>query len=377
MSEIPPHKETDLFKVLGLERGADKEECRRAYLKLSRKYHPDKGGSEEDFKAISRAHEVLTDERKRQYYEMTGQVEGEGGSDGGGGGGGPFGFGGGGGFPFDIGSLFGMFGSAGPMGGMPTGPRVRRAKAPSKVHEIPLRLADFYHGRTIQMKFERQKFCDGCKGVGAKSFVSCGSCQGRGFTEQTVMIGPGMQAMTRAPCMSCQGEGKKPGVACSVCAGKKFQSQEKTLNIKIEPGMKVGEGIVFARECSDNHDYMEAGDVHIILQEADEDGVPKREGDTLHVDFQISLSECLLGCERIVSGHPGYPDGLQVILKPGWMSGETMIVEGKGMTRREGGYGNLACHITVKVTEQEKEKLASQSIMLKAIFSSGEAVSIN
>lgn len=375
MSEaLPPHKETDLFKVLGLERGADKDECRRAYLKLSRKYHPDKGGSEEDFKALSRAHEVLTDDRKRQYYDMTGQVEGEGGGDAGGHGGpggpgGPFGFGGGG-FPFDIGSLFGMFGSAGPMGGMPTGPRVRRAKAPSKVHEVPLCLADFYQGRTIQMKFERQKFCEGCKGVGAKSFVSCTGCQGRGFVEQVVMMGPGMQAMTRGPCHSCMGEGKKPGTACSTCNGKKFQSQEKVLDIKIEPGMNVGEVLVFARECSDNHDYMEAGDVHIILQEADEDEVLKREGETLHVNFQISLSECLLGCEKVVSGHPGYPDGLSVTLRPGLMSGESMTVEGKGMPLRGGsGFGNLVCHITVAVSEQEREKLSSQSVMLKAIFS--------
>jgi DnaJ family protein A protein 2 len=367
-----PHKETDLYKVLGLERGADKEECRRAYLKLSRKYHPDKGGSEEDFKAISRAHEVLTDDQKRQYYEMTGQVEGEGGSGGGGGGGGgPFGFGGGGpgGFPFDIGSLFGMFGGGGPMGGMPTGPRVRRAKAPSKVHELPLRLADFYSGRTIQMKFERQKFCDGCKGVGAKSFVSCGACQGRGFVEQVVMMGPGMQALTRGPCQPCMGEGKKPGAACGSCNGKKFQSQEKVLDIKIEPGMKVGEVLVFARECSDNHDYMEAGDVHIILQEADEEGVPRRDGDVLHVNFEISLSECLLGCERKVDGHPGYPEGLDVQIKPGFMSGEVLVVEGKGMACRGGGFGNLVCHIGVKVTDQEREKLSSQSIMLKAIFS--------
>lgn len=366
MTELPPHKETDLYKVLGLERGADKEDCRRAYLKLSRKYHPDKGGSEEDFKALSRAHEVLTDDRKRQYYEMTGQVEGDGG---GGGGGGPFGFGGGGGFPFDIGSLFGMFGPGGPMGGMPTGPRVRRAKAPSKVHEMPLRLADFYHGRTIQMKFERQKFCDGCKGVGAKTFVSCGVCQGRGFTEQVVMMGPGMQAVTRGPCTTCMGEGKKPGTACGSCNGKKFQSQEKVLDIKIEPGMKVGEILVFARECSDNHDYMEAGDVHIVLQEADEEGIPRREGETLHVEFQILLSECLLGCERTVRGHPGYPDGLVVPLKPGLMSGESFVVEGKGMpVRGSESFGNLVCHIQVKPSTQELEKLSSQSVMLKAIF---------
>ena len=146
-----PSAEKDLYKVLGLERGVDKEEIRRAYKRMSMKHHPDKGGQEDDFKAISRAHDVLSDDRKRQVYDMTGNVEGEGGDGGGGGGhpfgGMPFGQGGpGGGFPFDFGSIFGMFGAGGAAGGAPSGPRVRRAKAPPKVHEIPLTLGDFYNG---------------------------------------------------------------------------------------------------------------------------------------------------------------------------------------------------------------------------------------
>ena len=374
-----PSAEKDLYRVLGVERGVDKEEIRRAYKRMAMKHHPDKGGQEDDFKAISRAHDVLSDDRKRQVYDMTGNVEGENGGPpegnpfGGGfpgGNGMPFGGGGGGGFPFDFGSLFGMFGQGGPGGGQPNGPRVRRAKAPPKVHEIPLTLSDFYNGRMIQIQFERQKFCDGCKGDGCKTFISCTGCQGRGFVEHVMMIAPGMQAVQRGPCAQCAGEGKQPGVACATCKGRKFTTHEKVLTIRVEPGMKVREMLVFERECSDNHEFVEAGDVHIILTEADETVELKREGTTLHVNFQLTLAECLLGCQKKIDGHPGYPDGLVIDLPPGLMSGTTHVVDGKGMPRRpEGGHGNLLCHIRVVVTDAEREKLTSQSVMLKAIFS--------
>lgn len=362
----PPREESDLYKCLGLDRGASQDEVRKAFLKLSRTHHPDKGGNPEDFKAISRAHEILMDDRKKQFYDMTGQVEGEGGS-------GPADmgnpFGGGGGFPFDIGSLFGMFGAGGPQGGMPNGPRVRRAKPSPKVHEIPLRIHDYYFGRTIQMKFERQKFCYGCKGTGCKSYTQCNSCQGRGFVEQVVMMGPGMQAMTRGPCGPCMGEGRRPGVSCSACNGKKFQSQEKVLDIRIEPGMRVGEVLVFPNECSDNHDYMEPGDVHIILQEADDDSEIRRDGIHFNTKIVLSLSESLLGTKKIVRGHPAHPDGLEIELPVGLTSGIVHSVEGKGMPRRqEGGFGNLQCLIEVRVSEEEKKKLVEQSAMLRAIF---------
>jgi DnaJ-class molecular chaperone len=364
-----PRNEKDLYKMLDIPRGADKEEIRRAYKKMSLRFHPDKGGSEEDFKAISKAHDVLSDDQKRQIYDMTGNAdEGVGQQN-------PFGGGGGGGmpFPFDIGSIFGnMFGGGGPMPGAggaggPGGSRVRRAKAPPKVHEIPLRLSDFYVGRTIQFKFERQKFCTGCTGLGCSTFQSCDHCGGRGFTEQIMMIGPGMQAMTRGPCMPCSGQGRKPGAPCNTCNGRKFSSQEKTLNVKIEPGMRVGQTFVFERECSDNPDYMEAGDVHIVLQEADENLEIRREGETLHTNLSLSLIDCLVGCQRKVMGHPAHTDGLFVDLPAGLMTGNIFVLEKAGMPTGS-GFGNLFCHITVTITDTEKTKLQAHSATLRAMF---------
>lgn len=365
-----PRNESDLYKVLGVDRGADKEEIRRAYKKLSLKCHPDKGGSEEDFKAVSQAYNVLGDDQKREMYDMTGSVDGAGpgGGD----------FPGGMPFPFDIGSIFGsMFGGGPPMGhGAGPAQRVRRAKAPPKVHEVPLCLSDFYFGKTIQFKFERQKFCTTCTGLGCASFTQCDKCGGRGYTEQVMQIGPGMAAVSRGPCFTCQGEGRKPGAICGGCNGRKFTSHEKVLDVRIEPGMKVGQTLVFERECSDNPDYMEAGDVHIVLQEADEYLGVRRENDTLHVRFSLSLVESLLGCEKMVKGHPAHAegDGLAVKIPGALTNGNAFSIEKKGMPiGRNGEYGNLVCHVSVNITEAEKNKLVNQSIMLRAILASEES----
>lgn len=353
----------DLYGVLEIPRGSSLEEVRKAYLKLSRKAHPDKGGSEEHFKAIQRAYSILGDEQKKNMYDTMGVIDGEGGHDMGSGN--PFA----GGFPFDIGSLFGMFGAAGPNGGMPSGPRVRRAKAPPKVHEIPLSLHDFYKGRAFSINFERQRFCEGCKGQGCTSFTSCDKCGGRGVVEQVVMMGPGMQMMSRGPCQMCSGEGRKPGNVCGTCHGKKFMNQEKTLNIRIEPGMKPGETLVFPNECSDNHDYVEAGDVHIVLQEADENLSLKREGDQLHTNVHLNLSESLLGKTIQISDHPGFPDGLDIQIPAGFTNGNVYHVEDKGMPKKgTATFGKLQVHIHIQVSDEEKTKLEGASMILKGIF---------
>jgi DnaJ-class molecular chaperone len=258
----------------------------------------------------------------------------------------------------------------GPMGGGAS--RVRRAKAPPKVHEIALRLSDFYFGKTIQFKFERQKFCTGCSGLGCSNFVQCDHCGGRGFTEQMMQIGPGMAAVSRGPCFTCQGEGRKPGTVCSGCNGRKFTSHEKTLDVQIKPGMKVGQTLVFERECSDNPEYMEAGDVHIVLQEADEDHGLKREGDHLHARLTLNLVESLLGCEKVLKGHPAHPDGLKIAVSGGLTNGNVFSVEKKGMPNEKGEYGNLFCHVTVIITEAEKNKLQNHYVMLKSMLTCGE-----
>ena len=76
---------SSLYDALGIKKGADSSEVKKAFMKLAKTHHPDKGGDAEEFKKIQRAYEVLSDDDKRQMYDMTGQVPGEGGDGGGGG----------------------------------------------------------------------------------------------------------------------------------------------------------------------------------------------------------------------------------------------------------------------------------------------------
>lgn len=350
----------ELYQRLGVSKDADTAEIKKAFKKLAMTHHPDKGGDPEEFKKIQHAHEVLTDDSKRKMYDMTGSENGEAPQ---GMGGMPFGFGGG--MPFNMGDLFGgMFG--GPMG-QAQGVRVKRHQGPPKTIEIPLTLKDFYDGKTLQVKFERHKFCEACKGEGATSFQSCSTCKGQGVLRQMMMMGP-IHMVNEGPCHDCKGLGKKPSGNCYVCGGKKTRAQEKTIEVKIEPGMKPGEVLVFPKECSDDPNYEEPGDVHFLLQDAAGDEGWTRRADDLETNVHITLGESLLGCTKTLQGHPGYPSGLEVPIPGGVQNGETVILQDKGMVKKVGGHGLLHCKIHISVSDKDREVLKRNEPLLKAMF---------
>lgn len=358
----------DLYASLGVQRDADRDEISKAYKKLAMVHHPDRGGNAEEFKKIQMAHEILTDDDRRRQYDMSGSVDGDGQQ------GHP------GGFPFDMGGMGGMgglggifgsmFGGMGGMGGMPQ-QRQRRQKGPVKVIEIALSLADFYKGKHLRVNFDRQKFCGGCAGEGATSFRQCDTCQGRGVTTQMAMIGPGMAVQMNGPCRDCQGRCKKPADSCKTCQGRKFQNQEKTLDVTIEPGMPAGETLVFANECSDNHDYDTPGDVHFVLQAADETLPWKRQGDDLCATVTVSLKESLLGVSKTLEGHPGFPGGYTIGVPVGTIHTEVIRKQGDGMPRkgRSGTKGDVLITVKIDASAKDKEVLERNKVLLQSMFS--------
>ncbi len=350
----------DLYARLGVSKDAEPSEIKKAFKKLAMTHHPDKGGDPEEFKKIQHAHEVLTDENKRKMYDMTGSEDGEMPGPGGM----PFG----GGMPFDMGDLFGgLFGMPGMGGPGPRVNRVKRPQGPPKTIEIPLTLKDFYLGKTIQVKFERHKFCEACKGQGATSFQSCSPCKGSGVVRQMMMMGP-IHMVNEGPCRECNGVGKKASGNCYVCGGKKTKAQEKSIEVKIEPGMKPGEILVFPKECSDDPNYEEPGDVHFLLQEASGDDAWTRTGDDLQTYLTVSFKESLLGCEKTLLDHPGYPDGLPLSIHAGVKNTEVLIFAGKGMVKKGGGHGDLHCKIHISVTDKDREVLKRNEPLIKAMF---------
>ena len=371
----PKHKynlqkkmDRDLYTVLGVSKTAETSEIRSAYKQLAKEHHPDKGGDPEKFKELSQAHEVLSDEERRKMYDITGSVSEQGQ------GGGPFG----GGMPFPMSEMFsGMFGGmfpGGPMGpggmGMRQGRR-QEGKAPGKSQDLPLRISDYYNGRTLSVKLGRHSFCKVCKGSGAASTSQCTDCGGQGQVRQMIHMGP-IQMLSQGPCHPCQGKGQRNSGTCTGCDGRGLLPDEKSLEIKIEPGMMSGNTIVFSGMCSDSQGYTEPGDVTVVLREADEEGDARgwaREGTKLKTSITINLTESLLGTTKILKGHPGFPNGVPLEIPAGVQNMWTGSIPTLGMpVRGTPKFGEAYISVLVIPTTEELAALNKNASLLQTAF---------
>jgi len=351
---------SDLYDRLGVSRDASTEEIRRAYKDAARTHHPDRGGNTETFKKIQEAHEILSDDERRKMYDMTGSTSndpsGSGATTAGGfpfhfmSGMGPFGMPG---VAFDMGDIFGnIFGGGGGSGG-PKKTQRRGGRGPAKHHDIGLKLSDFYKGAEIKLKFNQARKCLDCKGTGAESTEPCGQCGGQGMKVQMRQIGPGMIAQTRAPCDACEGEGKRTMRVCRGCHGKKFNEREKMLEIKIVPGMKEGEKLTFAGECSDTLEYDEPGDVILTLRRADEENPFVWKDADLYIQKTISYAESVLGFTITLDAHPNGQAPRFVWNGGPLIHGAVLEMKSGGMpiaagSKQGGTYGN--CYIQIQIT---------------------------
>lgn len=355
----------DLYNVLGVGRGADETELKKAYKKLALQHHPDKGGDPEEFKKIQEAHAVLSDSEKRRVYDMTGQVPGAAEEPGHGPG---FPFGGG----FDIGEIFGMFGrgfGAGQGAGPGPRPHVRHGKVPPKVHPISLTLKDFYYGRKLAISFERKRYCGTCTGRGSTEFKPCEPCHGTGSMTRIIQMGPGMMMQQQGPCPNCRGSGSSKGPACGDCAGSCFKNESKHIELHVKPGTKVGTRIVYAGESSNEEPYEEAGDVIFEIMEADEEIFWSRDGTSMRGTLSIPLTDALLGKRVTLGDHPGWPGGLHVHIPCGVQNGSVVRVAGAGMVAEDGvSKGDAYILVNVRTTAEERVLLEKHKIMLETIF---------
>lgn len=373
----------NLYSVLGVSKNADTSEIRTAYKQLAKEHHPDKGGDPEKFKELSEAHEVLSDDGRRRLYDQTGSISEQPQQ------GNPFqgGFGMPGmpGMPDVFSQMFGgMFpgpmGQGGPMG--PGGPqRKREGKSPSKNQEIPLRLIDYYQGRSLSIKLGRQCFCKGCKGSGGTSSKPCDHCGGRGQLNQVVQMGP-IQMVSQTSCPPCGGKGQQVLGKCMTCGGRGMTHEEKTMEVKVEPGMMSGNTLVFPGMCSDHPSFTEAGDVTVILRESDEDNADtakwSREGSRLKITLTVGLSEALLGTIKVVKGHPGYPNGLPLEIPVGVQNLWSGTFQGLGMPiRGTPRFGDAVITVLVSPTEAELQALKANVVMMRTFMPAVQATGID
>jgi DnaJ family protein A protein 2 len=349
----------NLYSVLGVSKGADTEEIRKAYKALAREHHPDKGGDPEKFKELSQAHEILSDDGKRRHYDMTGSITEQPQQQHN-----PFGM------PDAFSQMFGGMFPGGAMNG--NGQRRREGKSPGKNQDIPLRLDDFYKGRNLNIKLGRQCTCKSCKGAGGSSSETCRQCNGRGQLNQMINMGP-IQMMAQTPCPPCSGKGYQSIGRCLTCGGKGMTHEEKTMEVKVEPGMMPGNTIVFSGMCSDHPQFTEAGDVTVILREAEEENeniaMWSREGSKLKTSIHINLAEAMLGTTKVLKGHPGYPQGLPLEIPAGTQNMWLGTFSGLGMPiRGTPRYGDALITVIVSPTDNEIQCLKANSILVKTFM---------
>jgi len=265
-----PVDNEEFYKLLGVDRKASTAEIKKAYRKAAIKHHPDKGGDEATFKAISEAYDCLSDPEKRETYDKYGKEGLEQG-------------GGGGRSPDDIFNMF--FGGGGRGGGRSRGPR----KGEDVVHPLKMSLENLYNGKTVKLSVNRQrvKYPEGMTMETAVS--SCNTCNGRGVVIKMHQIGPGMIQQVQQKCSACGATGKvyKKGV--------KVVKEQKILEVYVEKGMKNGQKITFSGEADEAPGQL-PGDVIFVIQEK-EHNTFKRKGADLLMEKEISLRQALTGFE--------------------------------------------------------------------------------
>ena len=356
-----PRTNPSLYTILGVQPTDSGEDMKRAYFKLARTHHPDKGGDPEKFKEIKKAYEVLSDERKRHIYDSYGSTDDHNTEE----------FmvpPGAFAFPFEVNlnDLFGnMFGNP-PVGPQRDSQKKGRKPAPA-VQSIPITLEQFYMGHKFDININRKSFCTRCDHTGATSKERCKGCHGSGSISQVVSMGP-VSMHTIGPCLDCQGKGQCVIEICSTCTGSGYVTVKRTLTVSILPGTKPEEVFMFSEVCSDQSEYERPGDAHIMIKEDTRDPaftIFKRVGDSLqHLETKqcISLAESLMGCTIMIESHPSYEDGLFIRIPAGSFQGDLYCLSNFGMPLpgQIGKHGDLYIRIEVDVKPMERKLFTNQ-----------------
>lgn len=335
-------KETKFYDALGVSPSAGDNEMKKAYRKAALRYHPDKNPSPEaaeKFKEISHAYETLADPQRRELYDSYGEEGLSGAGAGGGMGAEDI-------FAQFFGGGFGGFGGFGGTGGRPRGP----TRGKDVKHTISCTLEELYKGKSSKLALNKTILCKTCNGRGGKEgkVKNCSSCNGQGMKFITRQMGPMIQRF-QTVCDACNGSGQiiDPKDRCTTCKGKRTQTERKILQVHVDPGMKDGQRIVFSGEGDQEPDVI-PGDVVFIVEERPNDKFT-RKGNELHYDAEIDLLSSLAGGEVVFKHVSG--EYIKINIVPGEIisPGMTKVVEEKGMPYyRQGAYGNLFIHFTVK-----------------------------
>jgi molecular chaperone DnaJ len=340
----------DYYEVLGVPRNASEQEVKSAYRKLALKHHPDRNPgdrqAEERFKEAAEAYGVLGDPEKRRRYDAYGHA----------------GLGGAAGAGFDptifadfsdiLGDFFG-FGDA--FSRRRGGPR----RGSDLRYNLEVSFEEAAFGTETQIRIPRAETCSSCSGTGAAEGtkpVTCPTCRGAG----QVTFQQGFFSVART-CSHCRGAGRIITERCKACEGEGHVAVERTLQIKIPPGVDTGSQLRIGGEGEAGALGGPAGDLYVVLRVA-EHAFFRRDATHLFCEVPVSVPQAALGATLEVPTLEGGRTKLS--LPEGTQSGTVLRVKGQGIPQL-GGRGRGDLHVLVRVVvprhlSSEQRKLFEQ-----------------
>ncbi len=352
----------DYYEVLGVERGVDAKEIKKAYRRLAMKYHPDRNPddatAEEKFKEATEAYDILSDDQKRSAYDQFGHAGVDPNAAGG------AGFGGGASFSDIFGDVFGdIFGGGG-------GGRTRANRGADLRYTLELDLEEAVRGTTVKIRVPSQVECKTCYGSGAEKGSepeTCGTCHGQG----QVRMQQGFFSIQQT-CPRCRGAGKIIRNPCKSCHGSGYVEEQKTLSVKVPAGVDTGDRIRLTGEGEPGAHGGPAGDLYVQVS-VREHKIFTRDGRNLYCEVPISFVDAALGGELEV---PTLDGRVKLKIPEETQTGRLFRLRGKGVAPVRGGAaGDLLCRVVVEtpvnLTKKQKDLLREFQSTMEA--SGGQA----
>lgn len=335
----------DLYEVLGVSKGASDEEIKRAYRKLSKKFHPDinkEAGAEDKFKEVAEAYEVLSNADKRAAYDQYGHASTDPnfGAGGGGYGGGGFGGGGFGGGGFE--DIFESFFGGGGRSQNPNAPR----QGDDLQYSVNLEFEEAIFGKETTISYNREEECKTCHGDGAKpgtSPVTCSRCHGTGSlnVERNTPLG---RVMTRQTCDVCHGTGKEIKEYCPTCHGSGHTKDKHTVKVTVPAGVEDGNQMRLNGQGEAGKNGGPYGDLYVVFRVKASNQF-ERNGSEIYYELPINIVQASLGDEVEV---PTVHGKVKLKIPAGTQAGTNFRLRGKGAPKLRGS-GTGDQHIKIKL----------------------------
>lgn len=341
----------DLYELLGVSRDADAAAIKKAYRGLARQFHPDVNpdpATQEKFKEVSRAYEVLSDPQKRAAYDRGGDPFG----------GGQAGFGQGQGFSFtDIMDAFFGGGAPGGGGGQGRGPRQRVRRGQDALIRLDVELAEAAFGTTKELKVDTAVVCTTCHGNGASpgtTPITCETCRGAGEVAQVQRSFLG-EIRTLRPCAACRGFGQIIPDPCRECSGEGRVRSRRNLTVKIPAGVDHGTRVQLSEQGEVGPGGGPPGDLYVEIH-VDAHPTFTRHGNDLHCTVTLPMTAAALGttltlplleADLETADDSDVRTDYELEIRPGTQSGSEQVLRGFGVPGLRGGRGDLIVNVSV------------------------------